>query len=94
MIQFLGGLPVSNVVFAAGQVDANRPQLNYEIVIVGRVRAMCPGARVAWPTAPANDVWGAGYYLPLEERIGFLDSSPGGFIGTGNAGHGISVHNY
>jgi len=94
MILQLGGLPVANVVFAAGLVGNQRPQLNYEITIVARVRAMCPGARVVWPAAPPNDVWSACYYLPLQEEVGLLQDPPGGFVGMGDAAHGITDFPY
>jgi len=50
MVNALGGLPVANVVLAAGVTgNTNQAQLNYEIGIVANVRSMCPGARVVWP---------------------------------------------
>jgi len=95
MVNALGGLPVANVVLAAGVTgNTNQAQLNYEIGIVANVRSMCPGARVVWPPAPPNDVWGACYCLPLQEEVGLLDDSPGGFVGTGNMLNGITIHNY
>ena len=94
MIQRLGGLPVANVVFAAGLIGNQRPQLNYEIGVVATVKSLCPGASVVWPAAPANDVWSACYYLPLQEEVGLLTDSPGGFVGSGSMANGISVHVY
>jgi hypothetical protein len=94
MVQQLGGGPIAGVVFGAGQVGDGRAQLNYELVIVAQVRSMCQGASVIWPTAPVDDVWGCCYYLPLAEEIGFLDMSPGGFAGMGNATNGITIHSY
>ena len=94
MIVQLGGLPISDVVFGAGQVEDHWLQVNYELGIVARVREMCPGARVVWPVAPANDVWGCCYYLPLAEEVGFLQDNSEGFVGTGDREFGITHHWY
>jgi hypothetical protein len=94
MVQQLGGPPIARIVFAAGQIGNAHEQFLYEVGVVGRVRALGTGARVVWPRVPINDVWGACYYLPLSEQIGLLMDSPGGFVGSGNAANGITVHNY
>jgi hypothetical protein len=94
MVNQLGGGPVTDVVFGAGMIGGFGEQLNYELQISVGVRAICPGARVLWPRPPQDDVWSAAYYLPLQEQVGFMQDSPGGFVGTGNPAYGITVHNY
>ena len=96
MVGLLGVGPIVAVVFAAGEVGVGNTQQEYQLTIVGRVRALCPGARVEWPTGPRNGAghWGAGYYLPFAEEIGLFESQPGGFEGAGGIANGISLHNY
>lgn len=94
MVQQLGGPPKANIVLAAGLIGNQREQLNYEIAIVARLRGMYPGVSVVWPAAPVDDVWGSCYYLPLQEQVGLLIDSPGGFVGSGDAANGITVHPY
>ena len=97
MIGRLGGQPVAAVVFAAGEWAVGADRQEYQLTIVGRVRALCPGALVEWPAGPRRGGhWGAAYYLPIEEEIGFFESQPGGFAGLGHrdpAG-GIGVEAY
>jgi len=78
MIQALGGLPVANVVLAAGSVgETKEEQAAYEKAILVAVRSMCGEATVDWPEPPKGDVWGACYYLPKEEKVGLLTNAPG-----------------
>lgn len=94
MVNQLGGGPIQAVVLAAGLVADGEKQRDYESTIISTVRNSYPEARVLWPTPPQHDVWGAAYYLPLAERVGLLDMSPGGFVGFGDEEHGITVHPY
>ena len=103
MIQALGGLPVANVVLAAGEIDhlpaqgesgGQRTQLDYQIEVIAQVRTVCPGADVVWPPAPQGDLWGACYYLPLEELVGLRPNSIGDYLNGGNNVGGISVRDY
>jgi len=97
MIAGLGGQPVAAVVFAAGEIGVPATQQEYKLTIVGRVRALCPGASVDWPAAPSTGGhWGAAYYLPLAEEIALFESQPkgGGFEGMGDGPNGFTLHNY
>lgn len=95
MIAQLGHGPVAAVVFAAGEIGEGITQRAYEITIIGRVRALCPGAQIQWPRGPrAGGAWGAGYYLPLTEEIGLFRDQPGKFGGAGDAASGITLHDY
>ena len=94
MVQALGGPPVANVVLAAGESGNSQQQLNYQNGVLARVRTVCPGASVVWPQPPQDDVWGACYYLPLEELVGLRLDSPGDYGNAGHINEGISIHSY
>jgi len=49
MIRVLGGHPVADVVFAAGDIGVGATQQKYQQTILDWVRVQCPGARVSWP---------------------------------------------
>jgi hypothetical protein len=95
MIRVLGGHPVADVVFAAGDIGVGATQQKYQQTILDWVRVQCPGARVSWP---AGGPWGAAYYLPLTEEIALFESQPdgGGWDGGGDldAQSGIRIHDY
>jgi hypothetical protein len=96
MIRGLGGHPVADVVFAAGEIGAAAAQQKYKDIILDWVRILCPGAQVHWPAGPSTGGhWGAAYYLPLAEEIGLFESQPdGGWEGFGDAANGITVCDY
>jgi hypothetical protein len=95
MIQAVGGLPVANVVLAAGSVgETKEERADYKKAILEGVSGLCGNATVDWPDPPKDDVWGACYYLPKEEKVGLLMNAPGNFVGTGNSEFGITLHNF
>jgi hypothetical protein len=95
MIRELGGHPVADVVFAAGDIGVGATQQKYQETILDWVRVQCPGARVSWP---AGGPWGAAYYLSLIGEIALFESQPdgGGWDGGGDldAQSGIRIYDY
>jgi hypothetical protein len=98
MTKALGGPPIADVVFAAGEIGAGDTQEQYRNTILRWVRTLCPGALVHWPTAAADKHFGVAYYLPLAEEIALFKDQPigGGWDGSGDLypGFGITIHNY
>jgi hypothetical protein len=98
MVSALGGSPVANVVFAAGEIGVDEEQKKYRDEILYWVRALCPGAQVSWPRPGADSHYGAAYYLPLDEEVALFKNQPKGGAWDGTADRdpnsGIRIHNY